>query len=444
MEKKINLDNYKSIVFLDSMVILEGKPLEDQRWSDIHSQGPILILMVPQVTREIDKRKKDGRIGKYARAFNRTMEPTALTGKPEPLIKTSPQVDICMASPDRINWDDFDDLDPEDSDAKVILQVLHCAESSDERAVFLSQDIYPISIASRIGVKVKKLHEHWLREPEPSPHQKEVQKLKNQVKILEASEPKLDICIKEKPNNTLDLQKVLELNTYEKASMKRRVLHMNPPELRSHSFISPAFNYDSTYNDRYETFKEWTVPKFISQLHKNLQKTYNQFPLCITISNVGNIQAENLILKIEIENGVLHQKWNLIAKAPTAPEPRDITLDRIRPMSSHMRGAMVNRVGRHEFDIDYSDKTISAQCEDFRHGTSENIKFILTPDVEEKPVLISIRVTASNLKGDIAKELEFTKKIQTVSVSDLFDFNEMSFKKPRPMEHIICRSSDLI
>jgi transposase len=62
---------------MDSMVALEAKPLASLPWQEIDSAGPIPVLIVPQVMKEIDKRKRDGGLGKRARswrvesAFNR-------------------------------------------------------------------------------------------------------------------------------------------------------------------------------------------------------------------------------------------------------------------------------------------------------------------------------------------------------------------------------------
>jgi hypothetical protein len=55
---------YTTLLFIDSMVALEGKPLRDLPWTDIDPTGSILLLVVPQVLKEIDKRKRDGRLAR--------------------------------------------------------------------------------------------------------------------------------------------------------------------------------------------------------------------------------------------------------------------------------------------------------------------------------------------------------------------------------------------
>ena len=48
---------YAATIFLDANIVLEGKPFAELPWSEIHSEGPILVLFLPQVLREIDDKK---------------------------------------------------------------------------------------------------------------------------------------------------------------------------------------------------------------------------------------------------------------------------------------------------------------------------------------------------------------------------------------------------
>lgn len=130
------------------MVALEAKPLPTLPWAEIDLSGPILVLVVPQVNTEIDKRKRDGRLGKRAREFNRLISPAAESGRPHRISEGSPTVDIAIARTARINWDNLDDLDPSEPDARVVAQILHARDVPDERKLLLSHDINPIAMAS--------------------------------------------------------------------------------------------------------------------------------------------------------------------------------------------------------------------------------------------------------------------------------------------------------
>jgi hypothetical protein len=53
----------------------------------------------------------------------------------------------------------------------------------DHRLLF-THDVNPIAMASRHGLKTRKLPDHWLLEPEPSPNEKEIIRLKARVREL--------------------------------------------------------------------------------------------------------------------------------------------------------------------------------------------------------------------------------------------------------------------
>ena len=100
---------YKSIVFIDTMVVLHGQPLDKQPWKEIDPFGPILVLIVPQVQTEIDKRKLDGRLSARARAFSRLIRPSVSKGgEPIQIVSGPPVVDIGMAFPKPIPWEKLD------------------------------------------------------------------------------------------------------------------------------------------------------------------------------------------------------------------------------------------------------------------------------------------------------------------------------------------------
>jgi hypothetical protein len=89
------------------------------------SSGAILLLFVPQVLKEVDSKKRDGRLAKHAREFNRLIAPAAETGGVVRLVDGPPFVDLALAVTNRIDWDQLDDLDPDEPDARVVAQVLN-------------------------------------------------------------------------------------------------------------------------------------------------------------------------------------------------------------------------------------------------------------------------------------------------------------------------------
>jgi len=194
--KKLDLTTYSTVLFIDSMVVLEGKPLATMPWKEIDANGPVLVLLVPQVLDEVDKKKRDGRIGKRAREFNRLIWPAAESGNPARIVDGPPAVDLGIAVCGRPDWDALDDLDLERGDSRVVAQVLYVQDVPFEARVVFTQDPNVMAGASRHGLQTKRLPDHWMMDPEPSPAEKEIQRLKSRVKELEATEPELSVEIR--------------------------------------------------------------------------------------------------------------------------------------------------------------------------------------------------------------------------------------------------------
>src|SRR5438477_194803 len=176
---------FNTYVFLDTNIILEGNPLIDLPWSDVDSVGPILVLLTPTVLAEVDSKKRDGRLGTRARDFNRLIGPVASTGQPVALRSEPPVVMLALAVCERIPWDKYDDLSSDDADSRVIAEVLHARGVPLGQRVVVSHDIKPISMATRHGLKTLHVSDNWIRPPEPSRSDKEVQRLKAQLAELQ-------------------------------------------------------------------------------------------------------------------------------------------------------------------------------------------------------------------------------------------------------------------
>lgn len=69
------------VAFLDENIVLEGKPVADLPWTEIVTAGLISTLIVPKAMEEIDAKKRDGRLGPHARAFNRLIAPSVISGE---------------------------------------------------------------------------------------------------------------------------------------------------------------------------------------------------------------------------------------------------------------------------------------------------------------------------------------------------------------------------
>lgn len=430
---------YSTIVFIDSMVVLEGKPLTTLPWHEIDPNGPILILAVPQVLKEIDNHKRDGRLGKRAREFNRTMRPAASSDAPVNIRDETPRIDIWPARTGRIDWKKLHDLDPNEGDAKIVAEILHTQAIPKEKRILVSHDINPITMAHRHGLNVKMLPESWLLDPEPSPHEKELTRLKSRLRELEAKEPNIAVKISFGVEAPFHLHCVQPLTKAEQEELCDRLERENPKKAQNFGRFTPLHRYDHEYDDKYIKYLEARIPEYGKNLHAYLERRYNQIPLCITVINDGYIQADNLVITLHTSCGGLHTRFTVDPIfGPTPPKPEN-EISFIPRLPVFDRGNFISQsAGRH--DVVFAappdgGSTIEIHCEDFRHGRSWSFDGIACIDPHaEHPFWIDVSVTASNMRGGKTARFALDVDSESVRVNDLVDLENRSFRKPFQMQ----------
>lgn len=432
MESGFDHAVYSSVVFIDSMVALEGKPLETMPWHEIDPTGPILILIVPQVNSEIDKRKRDGRLGKRARAFNRLIAHAAESGVPHTITGGAPAVAIAVARHKRIDWDHYDTLDPGEGDDRVVAQVLHTVDVPDQRKLLLTNDTNPMAIASRHGLKCRRLPDHWLLDPEPSPIEKEAERLKARVREFEAAQPKIAVSLDFGLAQPQELFRIEPMPENAKKVIASRVIRENPSQEDDSPF---NFRRDYSYDNRYRDYLTKIVPRYTASVHRFLEVHYAQVPFTFCLSNIGNLQAESLVLRLVGRGGSLHNRFTCYPIfGPPAPRPKTDLLDGIRFDLNSIRPSVV---GRHEMQFAIGPDrgpVIEIHCADFRHGRSWEFGGIATIDPHhDGPFVVDVEVTASNMRGIQTKAFDFAFTAEVVRIGDLVDLLKPGYKIPIPM-----------
>ncbi|TIX18982.1 MAG: hypothetical protein E5V41_03770 [Mesorhizobium sp.] len=431
MESLFDHTKYSTIVFIDSMVALEGKPLDQMPWDELDPTGPILVLVVSQVNSEIDKRKRDGRLAKRARAFNRLISPAAETTAPHRVSPGPPAVDIAIARHRRIDWDQYDDLDPDGGDDRVVAQILHARDVPDQRKLLLTNDTNPIAIGSRHGLKSWRMPDHWLADPEPSPSDKEVARLKARVRELEQAQPNVEVSLQYGAEQPQTVFRVEPIPTEGRKAITSFIIRQNP----SQDDDSP-FNVlrDYSYGDRYREYRTKIVPAYAASVHRFLEVEYGQIPFTFSLKNVGDLQAESLVLRLASSGGSLHNRFTCYPIfGPPAPRPKSGILDGVRFNPDSIRSP----VGRHDMHFAVGPdrgKIIEVHCADFRHGRSWEFEGIATIDPHfDSPFVIDVEVTASNMRGIQRHSFDLTYAVQNAKISDLVDLLKRTYRIPTPM-----------
>lgn len=409
--------------FLDTNIILEGRPLAELPWEDVQCDGIILALIVPKAMEEIDAKKRDGRVGPIARAFNKLIAPSVLTGAPVVIRESGPRVVLAMAVCNRIPWNDYDELDPDDGDSRIVAEALNARDVDPTRRLLISHDIKPLAYATGRGLQVYQASDDWLRPAEPGPKDKEIQRLKQQMSELRKDEPSFKIEIGLSDINPLTVHRIAPLSADQASELTRKIKSSNRRKGQGSSFGNmyvPLFNEDYSYDRRFDKFVATTVPRFVENFNEKIETLCNQRHLKITVTNIGQIRADHLVIEVTTNSGWLNKRIVVVSpKGPIAPKMRG-RFD----LMPNLHNMMQAHVGRHEFDFTTEarrSRNMVATCEDFRNRQEFYFEGVYAPSSAEGEVEITVTLTAANMRGAKSETFRREKTIQDGDIASFVD-----------------------
>lgn len=442
----IKFDGYKVKAFLDANIALEGRPLTDLPWQELDADGPIIALMTPTAMNEVDSKKQDGRLGKRAREFNRLIGSVAAGGPPIVIRESSPRVELALSRASRIPWDQLDDLDPNDGDSCIVAEALHARDMNADGKIVVSHDIKSIRLASDHDMQTLHVTDDWLRAPEPSPHDKEVQRLKGKLAEYEAKEPEFEINIEILDGEPVSVVQIEDLTDAERARIERKIIADNPKRDQArngaYGMIPEPALYDSSYDDRYKAYLQ-RIPEFMANYEQRLERLFNQTRFRVSVANVGKMQAENLLIEVNVSSGWLHDRYVYVSPAgPTAPEPRATPL--FGGFDLNRLPTVPYQARRHEFafkDAPNWRSWFSVTCEDFRNTEDWIYDGMLGIDPRATETKIIVTVTASNFRGKAQAEKLIERKQGKFHISKLVDQETLKPLADTPIDAVIKRKN---
>lgn len=425
------------IAFLDANIVLEGKSLVELPWEEIEATGAIQVLIVPRVMEEIDNKKRDGRLGPHARAFNRLIGESVIQGSPVVLRESNPRVELEMAACSRIPWASYDELDPDDGDSRIVAEAINVRDVDSNRRVLISHDIKPLAYARGRGLPIHKASDAWLRPVEPSPKDKEIQRLKQQVAEFKKDEPTFEVSIEVSDDNPATVYKIRPLSADQEKLVVGRILSRNRLKIQDRSqFTIGLHDYDHSYDRNYERYSTIIIPKFVSEFGEKFEMLFNQRLLTVRIANTGQIRADHMVVSIKTNDGWINEKVVAVSpEGPPAPYPESYLghLHNQRNIIGHT----TVRVGRHEFETTRRAKRSSSLeecCEDFRSGQEYLCEGVIMPSSDLNPVEITVSITAANLRGERVETFTLKKNSTEVPISDLIDLDALKVVGDYPIK----------
>lgn len=431
MTEKLDTSNYVRVFALDTQMVFHAHPLEQLDWQSLAS-GPVLLLVVPQVSSEVDGRKRDGRLGQRARALNRLLEPSIDNGRPTTLAEKPVRVDLAYVAASAIDWSRLDDLERDNPDDRIVAQVLHALVDDPSRIEMMSFDSRPRAAARRHELRAHKPDESWLLDPEPSPTDRRVAELEKRVKLLQANEPELRVSVRLYDAPPLIRYQVPPLAAELVAIVADRVLAKNPRERTGGMFYDEIFtnrDYDSEYDDYAMELRDRDIPS----LHLGVARQFSAYRIEVLLENSGVLAAEHVTVELRSGNARLHAAPYLVDLfGPPPPSTRRDLFAGTPNLSQQL-----SRPDRTSFALEDSEDPmvqVEYRCEDFRHGRTQTLSAVLELTEQTSEVAhVAIRVTANNMRGDIPANLIAPIVDREVELRDLIDFETLGFRGDPPM-----------
>lgn len=428
------------VAFLDANIVLEGKPLGELPWTEIATAGLIRALIVPKAMEEIDAKKRDGRLGPHARAFNRLIAPSVISGEPIVLREADPRVELQMATFARIPWHEYDELDPDDGDSRIVAEALNVRNVASKNRILISHDIKPLAYARGRDLPVHQASDDWLRSPEPSPKDKEIQRLKQQVAEYKKDEPTFEISIEVSDSSPLRIYRIAALDVEQADAITALIKRQNPEKWNGSSDpfrIGASFgsDRDSSYDGKYNAFITRKVPSFVAKFSEKLELLFNQRRLTVRVTNAGDIRADHLVVSIKTSDGWINCRVVAVsASGPAAPVPKPDYLSSLH-LHRHFENMVRPRVGRHEFETTLRARRspeTKASCEDFHSGQEYYFRGVVAPTSNDQPLEITVTLTAKNLRGEHVKTFKLDKQIVATEPGELVDLQTLELKQDYP------------
>ena len=357
--------------------------------------------------------------------------------------KSENKLDV-MAVCSRISWDDYDELDPDDGDSRIVAEALNVRDVASQNRLLISHDIKPLAYARGRDLAVHQASDDWLRHAEPSPKDREIQRLKHQVAEFKKDEPNFEVSIKVSDIEPATIYKVAALDTVQTDALIATIKRRNPRRANGGGDPYGLFDKrDSAYDGNYSTYISKKLPTFASKFNEKLELLFNQRFLSIYVKNVGQIRADHLVVSVKTSDGWINRRVVFVPPyGPTAPVPKPDYLSRLHPQMNLMQNLIPPRIGRHEFETTLLARRIretKASCEDFHSGQEYSFEGVIAPSSDAKALEITVTLTAKNLRGERTETFKLEKQIVPIAPCALVDLKTLEPKQDYPTKKEIER-----
>jgi hypothetical protein len=341
-------------VFLDTMVYMHYKPVDDIDWPALLSADSV-ELRLPRITiQELDEHKNTHANSKIRDRVRRLLDRLEIWLEQAP---ASLRAGVTLAQYRARERPDCESLglNPAWNDDVLIATILQFrTEHPATDVVLVTQDTGPRLTAKEHGIRTFRLADDLRLPPESDPMQKENQELLRKLRQLEAASPQLEVNFVFKSGERSRYAKVrpTESPAFDGPAAEAQLASIRdkyPALQRAPSNFGPLIVPSEQEYERYNREREQYLALYSRYLREKweverLRRLTSE--LVVEIRNIGSKPAEDIDVYLHVPSGLKHrEKGEVLAESePPRPPTRPRTMDLL---SEHTMAALA----RPMFDV---------------------------------------------------------------------------------------------
>jgi len=322
------MNKYDSYCFIDTNSFLHYRMFTDINWNKIINSSSVLLIVCPAVLRELDQKKfseYDINIRNRSQQVISKMSKMVTSNK---IHKIKKNLDLMFISSEpSIDWEK-EGLSSQIPDDRIIASILE-QKNNFKNIILVSSDIGLTLKVSNKGIKCISLPDEYRLNIKKDKKQKEIEKLRDKITVLENRLPVLKLKILA-DNEPADFIKITlnqitapsEDELTEKLEVIKDELKYKPSSNTFEIFID-LLSYPKVEIERYEK----DLDKYIEEMLKYYKKEYKfkelqsrLIELNFIIINNGNLPAEDIDIFMHFPDGFVMFSEDELPKKPKEPE----------------------------------------------------------------------------------------------------------------------------
>jgi hypothetical protein len=170
----------------------------------------------------------------------------------------------------------------------------------------------------------------------------------------------------------------------------------------------------------------------VPALHTGVEKWFSAYAIEIVVKNTGVLAAKHVVVELRSGNARLHSRPFLVdVFGPPPPSTERDILGNLSRLSHQ-----VSRPDRTSFVLENSENVevqVEFRCEDFRHGRAQTLCAVLElTDRTADAAHVEVRITASNMRGDVTERLIVACTETDTVLGELVDLDEVKIRVEPP------------